>query len=299
MCNLDCVYCYRAGSDLSLEIHSDIEKILRELLIPNCAEIELQGTGESLLYSGFDGILESACAAKCKINLITNGLFLSRSTLEKLFLSGCHTVVSIDSSDPKTYQNLRPGGDLARLISNLSYWKILKDGQTCAASPPTLNVHMTLTSQNISGIPSLLKLLKNLDADGLFVSVVRRAGVSDSVWENINLDNNKAGVLKELKRGAECAKKLNLIFNSSTSVEDNPDCQARCKCPAPWEHVYISAKGDIFPCCAYQTSMGNCLEQSFEEIWNGPKFQKLRSSFETGCIPKECLKCMLPWKTYL
>ena len=39
--------------------------------------------------------------------------------------------------------------------------------------------------------------------------------------------------------------------------------------------------------------MGNIFEQSFEEIWNGAAYQKLRREFLTGELSEGCKNCTL------
>lgn len=63
-------------------------------------------------------------------------------------------------------------------------------------------------------------------------------------------------------------------------------------CYDPWTMCYIMQNGDIRPCCNLEQNMGNVLEQNFEEIWNGEKYNRLRSEISNGNLPKECANCI-------
>lgn len=61
-------------------------------------------------------------------------------------------------------------------------------------------------------------------------------------------------------------------------------------CNIPFEHSLISCDGSV-RCCCYQSpenSMGNLNEQSFEEIWLGDEFQKIRKQMLSMDYPSIC-----------
>jgi radical SAM protein with 4Fe4S-binding SPASM domain len=60
------------------------------------------------------------------------------------------------------------------------------------------------------------------------------------------------------------------------------------RCHIPWQQMVIDSTGAAVPCCywgAYENDnppIGNINEQSIEEIWNGPGYQKLRAGMAKG-----------------
>lgn len=55
---------------------------------------------------------------------------------------------------------------------------------------------------------------------------------------------------------------------------------------------FISANGDMFNCCTRRMhSMGNILESSFSNVWNGEAMQRIRHIFNKGHLPKYCTGC--------
>ncbi len=65
----------------------------------------------------------------------------------------------------------------------------------------------------------------------------------------------------------------------------------RKTCREPWERVFVQHSGDVWPCCVITESYGNLGEKSFEEIWNGPRYQELRASLQSDNPHPTCIRC--------
>ncbi len=65
-------------------------------------------------------------------------------------------------------------------------------------------------------------------------------------------------------------------------------------CSRPFEWFEVHPDGSVFVCCPawLKRSVGNLLQQSLDEIWNGPLAQELRKSIHNGsfhnCSKKRC-----------
>jgi radical SAM protein with 4Fe4S-binding SPASM domain len=64
-------------------------------------------------------------------------------------------------------------------------------------------------------------------------------------------------------------------------------------CLFPWTFLIIGWWGDVLPCGWFngEEPMGNIRQQSFEEIWNGPRYQKLRAEHQSGNLRHCCANC--------
>ena len=61
-------------------------------------------------------------------------------------------------------------------------------------------------------------------------------------------------------------------------------------------YVRIVPDGSVYPCCRGSEGflkMGNIFERSFDEIWNGEEYQRLREEFLTGRLRRGCDTCTL------
>ena len=74
-------------------------------------------------------------------------------------------------------------------------------------------------------------------------------------------------------------------------------------CRRPWNLIYITAQGNILPCCIAPFTitpypdlvLGNIFEQRVEEIWNGPAYQSWRGRMLEGEPPQPCAGCGVEW----
>jgi radical SAM protein with 4Fe4S-binding SPASM domain len=63
-------------------------------------------------------------------------------------------------------------------------------------------------------------------------------------------------------------------------ADEGPEALAPCY--YPWKAVNILENGDVTPCgISTEMVMGNLQQQSFEEIWNGKSYQRLRARINT------------------
>jgi len=293
-CNLNCIYCSNKYLK-KIHMYPVVADIALNVLIPNCKEIELQGTGESLLYPDFKKVISYADRYNCNKVIISNGMRLDKKILNYLINTNSQIVISIDGANEQTYQIHRPKGDFNRIIANLSNWeKIISQKKNNNAS---LIIHMTLTKYNLLQIPEMLKMIKRMKLDGLYVSTVKIGKNPLKIWDEISLNSFHDEINDQMHISKELAKELGLIFGSSflSLKKKNVSSNIRAFCPAPWKHLYITATGDVFPCCQFKESMGNISNNTFEEVWEGKKFITFRNSFSKGIISNECKECILPW----
>ncbi len=66
-------------------------------------------------------------------------------------------------------------------------------------------------------------------------------------------------------------------------------------CGNPWTHVHIKSDGKVYPCCFSDETMGDLRKQSFQEIWNGEKYQELRKSLKEERPWASCRKASCNW----
>jgi radical SAM protein with 4Fe4S-binding SPASM domain len=74
-------------------------------------------------------------------------------------------------------------------------------------------------------------------------------------------------------------------------------------CQRPWTLSYVTANGNVLPCCISPwvaknytgTILGNAFEQGFSNIWNGERYQRFRTEFESNTPPDPCRGCGQLW----
>ena len=89
---------------------------------------------------------------------------------------------------------------------------------------------------------------------------------------------------------------------AAAAVGDNGSAQATPKparpefykpanrCSVGFDSSFITALGDVLPCCFSDEVMGNVKQQSFREIWYGAKYTTFRKRLINGRFPGYCSK---------
>ncbi|MBI3299552.1 MAG: SPASM domain-containing protein [Elusimicrobia bacterium] len=67
----------------------------------------------------------------------------------------------------------------------------------------------------------------------------------------------------------------------------NEPAKPTIPCKFPWDSAYISPNGDVRHCCSTNLNrIGTLKENTLEEIWNGPLYQKIRKHVAAGEFDK-------------
>jgi MoaA/NifB/PqqE/SkfB family radical SAM enzyme len=74
-----------------------------------------------------------------------------------------------------------------------------------------------------------------------------------------------------------------------------PNAAPPARCGNPWIHAHIKVEGKVYACCYNHTVMGDLTKQSFDEIWNGPKYRSLRQAIATGKYWASCRGAPCNW----
>jgi MoaA/NifB/PqqE/SkfB family radical SAM enzyme len=82
---------------------------------------------------------------------------------------------------------------------------------------------------------------------------------------------------KVIDQAIQAASRLDIQFSARRFYFD--DSLGSNKCEAPFTECYILPNGDVAPCCFCGSFIiGNVYQTSFEEIWFGEMYQKLRKT---------------------
>lgn len=119
-CNLRCIMCdIHELPDYTID--NITYKYIKKLL-PYLENIVWKG-GEVFLYDKFHELIRFASKYNVRQTIITNGLFLAEEYVKLIAEYKVELVISIDSADKKTYEEIRKGADFNRLINNLEILK--------------------------------------------------------------------------------------------------------------------------------------------------------------------------------
>lgn len=311
-CNLKCPMCShnRPGGPhggpsgfMDIELFRKIIEEIEPKQYPN--SLKLFWLGESLLHPQIDEILFCLynrikdLSSVEYIDLHTNGLLMEpciSDILLDLNTKLPRLTLSIDAASAETYSKVRVGGDYQKLLSNIEYFfeKRLKRGQIF----PSLVLQFIVMGSNsfetekfvYYWIDFLNELKKDLP-DSFFHS-----DIQDTIWikredvspqyraesEKLYNDTIARFNLKSRKdRNFELVVSVTNLWNEDSKVKPG----MRFPCSGPFKTPCIKWDGELTVCCfdpAFELSLGNIHDHSFNELWHSPKAEFMRMQMIKG-----------------
>ena len=262
--------------------------------------------------------------------LVTNGTLLDEEKITAMLQARLsRLVVSIDGATAATYESIRVGANFERLIHNLRLLQRMKTEQR--RSRPLLRFNFVMMRRNIEELPSLIQLADQLGAKQVtaqHMTIYDARSRDQSLFQHQEVTNRC--LLDAHRLAAERGITFNapaLFSVGSPSPADRAwlvrsrmvtgfgvlrdfgprrlltlagnllqrrTIHRNVWCHHPWEIVFLDPHAYVRPCVSWGSEpvLGNCLEQSLEEIFEGPTYTQLRGEL-TGRLPKceVCLHC--------
>jgi len=312
-CNLRCRTCiiYRGGwepeRDISLE-----ELIMISEQLPNLERAVLHGIGEPLLNRDLAKMIGHLKSKNVTVLFNTNGILLNEQQQEKLIDSQVDEIrVSLDAASSNGYKDVRDSDKFELIVNNLQ--TMSRRLQSRKLSQPKLSLWFLGNRENITELPKLIELTALMGIGEVHLQRLvyflddEGYGLANS---QSSLTNPDMEVSQLIHRSLERAQELGIIFSASGLTDpvhsvrgSPPDDTPWKKCFRPWEVVYITAQGNVLPCCISPFStvdyssiiLGNIFEKPLEKIWLGEKYQDFRRRHQTASPPKCCQGCGIWW----
>ena len=313
LCNLDCVTCMRNVWDETPGRMSEavFQRILEGVRAASpTPTVFFGGYGEPLIHTRICDWVAQAHQAGAVVELITNGILLTRETSRKLIDAGLDRLwVSLDGATPESYADVRLGAALPQVIENLRQLKDLRGAWS--VTNPRLGIAFVAMKRNIADLPALVRLGKSLGADQFSISNVlahtpelrdemlyRRASyqsdLAPSMWSplislpRIDINALTGDALLEVMKSPHI-----LAINQAEASAGGSTCPFIEK-----GSVSVRWDGTVSPCLALLHShvsyldeaaggtdrsrqslaytVGSLQERSLIEIWDDPAYRDLR-----------------------
>lgn len=286
-CNLRCLFCRPTGYDgLDLDF-SNLPKL--DMAIERAQTIDLTGWGEPLLYPRFDDVVRYVTARNVRSDLLfitTNGSLLSKDKGELLDKHLNKLIISINAATPETYHKIN-GGDFNRTITNTAACI----NALSSASRARTTLHFVASTHNYHEIPAFVELASKLHVPSVSVGACLALKLADYEHSLLHIKEQYNWVVNKAR---EIASRVGVAFSAGSFAftGDHTPGTSREICQSPFREVYISTVGQAGPCCfAGYEPMGNVYETSFEAVWFGERYKRLRKSrFFPAC--GRCMACV-------
>ncbi len=273
-CNLNCFMCRSAqGYQKELNMDNDIFNLLQKELFPYASIVDLRGYGESTILKNFEERIIQTAMLVPKIRLVTNALAIKKDLWKLLMEKGSSVVVSVDSSTKETMNNLGRGS-FDKLLNSL---EIGCNERNRSTSNGSISFNTVISSMNLEELKDIVLLAKRFGVKRvtMFPVVVKRDNP-------LNIENRKSEIAKYLSEAESTAISHNIELRLGASLDESHVVQEGLpnRCSHPWEYCYIDYAGNVGYCDHLightALMLGNLREKTFNEIWNGSKFQELR-----------------------
>lgn len=280
-CNLACVMCpivdlSRARPRRALDA-SVFVSIVEQL--PALRRVDLQGIGEPLLNPHIEAIVAASRARGLEVGFVTNGLLLDEVRAERLLRAGLtHIVFSVDSVDPGVFASIRSGADVGHLLDRIGMFLASRRRLGATTHVGMMSVAMTL---NLESLPDVVSTAAALGVDELTIK-----GLNPFARPDLQ-EREPAEALRRIREAAAAHTGLRVVIAC-----ENDHSILRCRWP--WTAAYVTAEGDVTPCCncpdSRRVNLGNLFEKPFVQIWNAPAYRRFRRELRTG-VPEICRSC--------
>ncbi len=307
-CNMRCVMCqvYRSPDAIQRGLVGDsmmplelFEKVAKEAF-PPARELTPTVMGEPLLTPYLPRVLDILLEYSMKMNMVTNGMYLTREMSERLMPHLLKIKVSFDGASKSTFEGIRRGAQFERVMSNVRRFNSVRE-RLDRDERPILAFQVTLMRRNIEELPEIVELASSLGVDeviGLHVYVFDREFEHQSLLHHREIAD--AFICRAEDKGKELgvATRFPARFGVGGKREgphaDQPPTVRPRLCKFLWRELWVSHTGDVTPCCVPDRPvMGNLRDSSLAEIWNAVPYRELRGRLASDDPFECCSHCSL------
>lgn len=312
-CNLRCRSClqYRGmkegPKDLSLD---EVRRIGEQ--IPGTRRVVLHGVGEPLLNEELAPIIHYWKDRRAYLLFNTNALLLNRGWAERLIQAGLDELrVSLDAATEQTYARIRGARRFNRVVENVA--ALVRARQAARRRNPKVSLWMVGTRENVGDLPEMIRLASRIGIDEVYLQ--RLVYPTDGAGYGLasrqkSVTDPAERIFDLLRESVALSRQLDVPLRASGLGPPAESLRSRSKEGAPWrrcqrprEVAYITAWGNVLPCCIspfatwnYEALiLGNVFAEPFERIWTGSKFQEFRRKQQSLYPPDWCIGCGVDW----
>ncbi len=309
-CDSKCQTCIRTFK--SLEPPADLTlaqvKAIAEQF-PVLERVVLHGIGEPLLNREIFEIVAYLKSRAATVLFNSDAISLTRPRALKLMDSGLDEYrVSMDAATPETYRRIRGVDQFERVVANVR--RLVEMETERGRVAPRVSLWFTASRANLPELPGFVRLAASLGVAEVYVQrlVFNELGLATAA--NALHARLRQQEQELLAHSEELARALGLALHASglmtplaSLTGQAADARPWAGCQRPWMLAYVTANGNVLPCCIspwvardYQALiLGKAFVEPFADIWNGERYRRFRTDFESERPPDPCRGCGLLW----
>ncbi|MHC9544282.1 MAG: radical SAM/SPASM domain-containing protein [Vulcanimicrobiota bacterium] len=291
-CNLRCIICEHTywdepARDMSLE---QFTSIIDQFPLK---WIGVTGIGESFMNKDFMDMLRLVKSRDIVVEMYDTFYFIDEvKAAELVELEIDRILISLDAATKETYEKIRVNSDFDRVVSNLR--KLFEFKKKKNSYFPRMAFHYIINHLNIGELEAYLDLVASIvQGEKAYIQFTRMLHFFKEIEDlYTEVPEELIGKLKEK------GEAMGITVEFGADVSQNKPPAQNC---IEWTMPFIFVTGHVIPCCAgneagqrafqKEQALGNIFEQPFKEIWNGKKYQALRTSLRKGKTLPVCRNC--------
>ncbi|MER5950230.1 radical SAM protein [Streptomyces sp. NPDC001904] len=291
-CNLRCPMC-RFGEkyDPALNMDEEVFDRLAEELFPDAHLVDVRGWGESTMLAGFGDLVLRALEHRVRVRVVTNGQINRPAVWDTLMRGHGIVTVSCDAASPELFDKLRAGGTLDRLERTCTSLVAARDRYGVPRDHVNFNVVSSM--DNLDELPDIVRLAARLDISPVVIHPLV-AHLDDPSHLRQDLGRTQEAYV----RAAEAGRAHGVVVQLGAAPDPSlalPEMVRTPACMHPWSYAYVRYDGAVGFCDhligSDEYTLGSLKDNTFEEIWNGEKWQALRRAHLSGHIPDAFAPC--------
>jgi radical SAM protein with 4Fe4S-binding SPASM domain len=278
-CNLSCSYC-RASASRKPDPHELSTKEAISFLddIASICPMLILSGGEPLLRPDIFLLASHAKSLGMRVSLASNGTTITQEVADKIAASGISRVsISLDAASSKEHDRMRGQGSFEGAMQGIENLRGKVDFQ----------INHTLTGRSEPDVAAIFDLAERVGASALhfFFLVATGRGQEGDLLTPARQE--------ELLREIDLTRERRAIEVQVTCAPQyariaRPGKRRASGCLAGKSFVFVSRKGDVYPCGYFPLKVGSIREKNFIEIWeNAPELLVLRERALRG----RCGRC--------
>jgi MoaA/NifB/PqqE/SkfB family radical SAM enzyme len=309
-CDSKCQTCIRTFTTLEQPADLTLERV-RMIVeqFPALDRVVLHGIGEPLLNPQIFDIVAHLKTRVPAVLFNSDAIGLTRARAVRLVESGLDEYrVSMDAATAATFRKLRGVDCFERVTANVARLVALQ--REMGRRTPRVSLWFTASRANVEELPAFVQLAADLGVPEVYVQRLVFNGLGLATDANAlhgRLRDREQALLADAEAIATrhgIAMRASGLTTPLASLHGGGD-QARhwAGCQRPWTLAYVTANGNVLPCCIspwvardYRALiLGNAITERFEAIWDGERYQRFRTDFESDTPPDPCRGCGRLW----
>ena len=300
LCNLRCIMCPRHLAQGTHRLPKRVLGYVADELFPTARKLVLTTSGGEPLVADFDFLLERSLSNELHMDVVTNGVLLTRELYREARPAIDHLNVSLDSHVPEVYETIREGSRFDRVHDNLL---AIREERLARPDDVLYSTSAVVMRSNLSHLDGFVRFAASL---GFGAVVLQRLlhSVKPTPHEEAETHFSDDAMRVSFERAEAAARECGVnLYRTEFGLppvlvrpirDKRPDLLLHQRlCWFMAQNFGVMYTGEVYPCCVpTDHCLGNVLHDDPVAIWNGPRARAIRRAQQSGRGTTFCSGCL-------